>query len=116
MFTDELEFNDIGAYGGNFPTPELDKLAGEGIRFNRAYCPASMCTPARFAFLTGLAWEIETGSVTGDPRRRCQRPSWPNHGRLARSLRPECDRLPAREMARFSRPARRVARSGLRAA
>ncbi|MCK5105619.1 MAG: sulfatase-like hydrolase/transferase, partial [Cyclobacteriaceae bacterium] len=54
MFTDELQFSDIGAYGGNIPTPEIDKLASEGIKFNNAYCPASMCTPSRFAILTGL--------------------------------------------------------------
>lgn len=54
MFTDELQFSDIGVYGGGIPTPEIDKLANEGMRFNNAYCPASMCTPSRFAILTGL--------------------------------------------------------------
>ena len=53
MFTDELEMNDIGAYGGDIPTPNIDKLASQGLRFTRAYTPSSMCTPARFAFLTG---------------------------------------------------------------
>jgi len=54
MFTDELQFSDIGAFGGNFPTPEIDRLAREGLKFAKAYTPASMCTPSRFAALTGL--------------------------------------------------------------
>lgn len=54
MFTDELQFSDIGAFGGNIPTPEIDRLANEGLKFTRAYTPASMCTPSRFAVLTGL--------------------------------------------------------------
>ncbi len=54
MFTDELQFSDIGVYGGDFPTPEIDKLASDGMKFNNAYSTASMCTPSRFALLTGL--------------------------------------------------------------
>lgn len=54
MFTDELQFSDIGAYGGEIPTPAIDQLAREGIKFTRAYTTASMCTPSRFSVLTGL--------------------------------------------------------------
>jgi arylsulfatase A-like enzyme len=54
MFTDELQFSDIGAYGGEIPTPAIDKLALEGMKFTRAYTTASMCTPSRFSVLTGL--------------------------------------------------------------
>ena len=54
MFTDELQFSDIQAYGGSIPTPEIDKLARQGMKFTKAYSPASMCTPSRFAILTGL--------------------------------------------------------------
>lgn len=53
MFTDELQFSDLGSYGGAIPTPHLDQLAAEGLRFTRAYTPASMCTPSRYAVLTG---------------------------------------------------------------
>ena len=35
------------------PTPNLDKLASEGIRFTDAYCPVSVCSPSRFALMTG---------------------------------------------------------------
>src|ERR1700730_2926971 len=43
-----------GTYGNKVVrTPHLDKLAGEGIRFDRAYCCSPVCTAARQAFLTG---------------------------------------------------------------
>ncbi len=54
MFTDELQFSDIGTYGGDIPTPEIDALASQGIKFTKAYTTASMCTPSRFSVLTGL--------------------------------------------------------------
>jgi arylsulfatase A-like enzyme len=53
FFSDELAPEYIGAYGGEIPTPHLDNLAREGIRFDRAYVAASMCTPSRFSLLTG---------------------------------------------------------------
>jgi len=53
MFTDELQLSDLGSYGGAIPTPHFDQLAEEGMLFTRAYTPASMCTPSRFAVLTG---------------------------------------------------------------
>jgi arylsulfatase A-like enzyme len=53
FFTDELQHSDLGAYGGRIPTPEFDWLAREGMRFDRAYSAASMCTPSRYALLTG---------------------------------------------------------------
>ena len=53
IFSDELQFEDLGCYGGNTPTPNIDRLAEEGLRFTKAYTVASMCTPSRFALLTG---------------------------------------------------------------
>jgi arylsulfatase A-like enzyme len=44
----------MGAYGNKLVrTPNLDRLAGQGMRFNRAYCTAPVCTPSRQSFLTG---------------------------------------------------------------
>ena len=44
----------MGAYGNKqVRTPNLDKLAGQGMRFDRAYCTAPVCTPSRQSFLTG---------------------------------------------------------------
>jgi arylsulfatase A-like enzyme len=53
IFTDEMQFSDLGCYGGKIPTPNIDALADEGILFLNAYTPASMCTPSRYAVLTG---------------------------------------------------------------
>jgi len=54
IYTDELQFSDISAYGGEIPTPAIDQLAADGIRFDQAHTTASMCTPSRFSLLTGL--------------------------------------------------------------
>ena len=36
------------------PTPNIDRIAERGVRFERAYCPYPVCTPSRMSFLTGL--------------------------------------------------------------
>jgi hypothetical protein len=53
IYTDELQFSDLGCYAGQFPTPHIDRLAREGMMFSRAYTTASMCTPSRYSVLTG---------------------------------------------------------------
>jgi arylsulfatase A-like enzyme len=53
IYTDELQFSDLGCYGGDLPTPNIDQLAEEGILFRSAYTTASMCTPSRYSVITG---------------------------------------------------------------
>ena len=53
ILADDLGFSDIGCYGSEIHTPNLDRLAGEGIRFTQAYNVARCC-PSRAALLTGL--------------------------------------------------------------
>lgn len=55
MLADDLGYGDLGSYNQNslIPTPNLDRLASEGIRFTDAYCPVSVCSPSRFALITG---------------------------------------------------------------
>src|SRR3979490_1645467 len=52
ILVDNVGWGNIGVYGGTIPTPRLDKLASEGIRFNN-YNVEVQCTPSRSAILTG---------------------------------------------------------------
>ena len=54
MYADDLGFGDLGCYGStSIPTPNLDALAKEGLRFTQAYATAATCTPSRYSLLTG---------------------------------------------------------------
>lgn len=54
MYADDLGFGDIGCYGGRgVPTPNIDRLAVEGVRFKQGYATAATCTPSRYSLLTG---------------------------------------------------------------
>ena len=53
ILVDDMGFSDIGCYGSEIPTPNLDKLAGEGVRFTQFY-NTPRCSPTRAALLTGL--------------------------------------------------------------
>ena len=58
IFSDDHSYQTIGAYGGRLqslnPTPNIDKLAAEGMRFDRCYVGNSICAPSRATLLTGL--------------------------------------------------------------
>ncbi len=58
IMTDDLGYGDVGCYGATaVETPNIDRLAGEGLRFTSGYAAAATCTPTRFATLTGkYAW------------------------------------------------------------
>jgi len=53
IFADDLGFSDIGCFGGEIDTPNLDKLAANGKRFTQFY-NTSRCCPSRASLLTGL--------------------------------------------------------------
>ncbi len=53
ILADDLGFSDIGCYGSEIPTPNLDALAAHGLRFTQFYNTARCC-PSRAALLTGL--------------------------------------------------------------
>lgn len=50
---DDLGYSDLGCYGGEIPTPHVDKLAASGARFTQMYNSARCC-PSRAALMTGL--------------------------------------------------------------
>jgi arylsulfatase A-like enzyme len=54
VLADDLGYGDLGCYGNVLHrTPNIDKLASEGLKFTDFYAAASVCTPTRAAFLTG---------------------------------------------------------------
>jgi len=54
IMADDLGYGDISANGATaLKTPNIDRLAAEGLRFTGGYCSASTCTPTRYSFLTG---------------------------------------------------------------
>lgn len=53
IFTDDQGWNDVGCFGSEIPTPHIDRLAKEGVRFEQWYSASSICTPSRYGLLTG---------------------------------------------------------------
>lgn len=71
IYADDLGYGDVGCYGATrVKTPNIDRLASEGVRFTNAHSPSATCTPSRYAMLTGeYAWRREgTGIARGDAR------------------------------------------------
>lgn len=50
---DDQDKDSIGAYGGKAFTPNLDRMAAEGMKFDRAYVSSAVCTPSRYGWATG---------------------------------------------------------------
>jgi len=58
---DDLTFRDLGCYGGQAHTPNLDRFAREGMRFTRCLQAAPMCSPTRHNIYTGL-YPVKSGA------------------------------------------------------
>lgn len=55
FLADDQSIDDVGCYGNNvIRTPNIDRLAKEGMKFNLAFTPTAMCSPSRSALYTGL--------------------------------------------------------------
>lgn len=60
ILADDLGYGDVACFGGErcrIPTPNMDRLAQQGMRFTDAHSPAAVCAPSRYALMTGrYAW------------------------------------------------------------
>lgn len=68
ILADDIGYGDWGCYGASkIKTPNLDRLATQGRRFTDAHSPSAVCTPTRYAFMTGeYAWRKPgTGILPG---------------------------------------------------
>jgi arylsulfatase A len=68
LYADDLGFGDLACYNeaSKIPTPHLDRLAKEGLRFTDAHSSSGICTPSRYALLTGRHhWRDFHGIDTG---------------------------------------------------
>jgi arylsulfatase len=66
IMSDDMGFSDIGCYGGEINTPNLDRLAGNGLRFTQFY-NTSRCCPTRAALLSGVyQHQAGIGLMTGN--------------------------------------------------
>ncbi|MGH9456598.1 MAG: sulfatase-like hydrolase/transferase [Thermoanaerobaculia bacterium] len=72
FLADDVGYGDVGIYGGVVPTPNIDRLARDGMRFTDAHSPSALCAPSRFSLLTGSnpyrngrpggSWDINVSS------------------------------------------------------
>jgi len=68
ILADDLGFSDLGCYGGEIDTPNLDRLAAKGVRFTQFYNSARCC-PTRASLLTGLyPHQAGVGGMAGPSR------------------------------------------------
>ena len=69
IMADDMGWSDIGCYGGEIPTPNIDKLAKKGIRFKQFY-NTGRCCPTRASLLTGLyPHKAGIGHMAEDPEK-----------------------------------------------
>jgi len=78
LFSDQHSQRVAGAYGDPIvQTPNIDRLANEGVRFDNAYCPSPICTPSRMSMLTGR-WPYRQECWTNDDVLRSDLLTWPH--------------------------------------
>lgn len=76
LFSDQHSQKISGCYGDKVvQTPNIDRLAAEGVRFDNAYCPSPICVPSRMATLTAR-WPSQQECWTNDDILRSDLPTW----------------------------------------
>jgi arylsulfatase A-like enzyme len=74
ILADDLGVGDLSCYGGKTRTPQLDRMAAEGIRFTRYYSASPICSPSRCGIITGqfpARWRITSFLQTRAGNRAC---------------------------------------------
>ena len=93
VLTDDFGYGDLASYGGAFvPTPNLDRMASEGIRFTQFYVASPICSPSRTGATTGMfpaRWRITSFLQTRQGNAACEQVDFldPQAPSLARLLR-----------------------------
>lgn len=76
VLADDFGYGDLGSYGGSIArTPELDRMAREGVRFTQFYVASPICSPSRCGLLTGqfpARWRITSYLQTKAGNRACE--------------------------------------------
>src|SRR5688572_19802321 len=75
VLADDLGPGDLARHGGRTPTPNLDRMAKEGVRFTRYYAAAPICSPSRCGLLTGQSpgrWKITSFLQTRAGNKACE--------------------------------------------
>ena len=65
IYLDDLGYGDVQAYGATgLQTPNIDKLANEGVKFTNGYATSATCTPSRYGLLTGMyPWRNQDAKI-----------------------------------------------------
>lgn len=82
IISDDLTATALNCYGNPVcRTPDIDRLAAQGVRFSRAYCQATFCGPSRAPFLSGYYPHASKvfGYVSGREAIGASRDTWPQH-------------------------------------
>src|SRR5512135_1570094 len=94
VLTDDFGYGDLASYGGAFvPTPNLDRMAREGIRFTQFYVASPICSPSRTGCTTGMfpaRWKITSFLQTRKGNAACDQadfldPQAPSVARVLKS-------------------------------
>jgi arylsulfatase A-like enzyme len=75
VLADDLGWGDVGCYGGQVPTPQLDIMAREGTRFTQFYVASPICSPSRAGLITGqfpARWSLTSYLQTRRGNRACE--------------------------------------------
>ena len=99
ILVDDLGYMDVGVYNADtfYETPNIDRLASEGIQFTQAYAAAPVCSPTRASIVTGLyPARLNTTDYFGAPQPETVDRHWTRHKPLLPA--PYVNELPEEEL------------------